>query len=130
MAEGRRRRLAWPTLALVAAGLAGCVLPAGETPRPGDAEPALTSSFGADYTGSEVGRFRPEGRFAARLSCSAGDVRIVVRAGEETLVSLDMNCTTNARREFDLAADRTVEVTFSAVSDGAAQGRADLLWLA
>ena len=130
MAEVRRRRLVRPILALAGAGLvAGCALPTEAIPRPGDGEPALTSEFGSDYTGSDVGRFRPRGRFAAQLSCTAGDVQVIVRAEDEVLVSLDMNCTTDTRREFDLSGARRARVTFSAVSNGTAAGRADLFWL-
>lgn len=129
MAKDERRHRIWAALAVMVAGPAGCGTPAEEVPRPGDTEPALTSNFGTDYTGSEVGRFRPRGRFAVQLRCAAGDVQVVVRAEDEVLVSLDMNCTTDTRHEFDLTADRTAQVTFSAVSNGTAEGRADLLWL-
>lgn len=129
MAKDERRHRIWAALAVMVAGPAGCGTPAEEVPRPGDTEPALTSDFGTDYTGSEVGRFRPRGRFAAQLRCSGGDVQVVVRTADQVLASLDLNCTTNARREFELSGDRRARVTFSAVSNGTAEGRADLLWL-
>lgn len=120
--HGRRVRvLARPIslllVLLACTSVAGCAS-AYDRP-PGDPRPVLTAEFGSDYSGSEVGRFRPQGRFAVQLSCPAGDATVTLTAGDKAVVELEMSCTTNQREEFALAVDRKVEVTLTARSENA-----------
>ena len=108
---------------LVVATATGCV--SAYDPAPGDPRPVLTAVFGSDYSGSEVGRFRPRGRYAVQLSCPAGNVAVTLTAGDEPLVELDLSCTARPRQEFDLDEERTVQVTLTALSANA-EGRAYL----